>query len=110
MESLVFLLFFTMETTIPRWRTYRWRFQLRLPSKDGLRSTRHNFIGLKYLTQICSVVLLKGYLPEQWEIAQIILIWRPGDPLHELTSCRPTRLLNIVSKIFERLLKMAEDN
>jgi hypothetical protein len=44
-----------------------------------------------------------------------ILIWRPGDPLHELPSYRPISLLSIVPNIIEtlllkRLLKMVKVN
>jgi hypothetical protein len=32
-------------------------------------------IEIKYLTQLFSAVLLKGYFPAQWKVAQIILIF-----------------------------------
>jgi hypothetical protein len=35
-------------------------------------------IGIKYLTQLFNVVLLKGYFPAQWKVAQIIFILKPG--------------------------------
>jgi hypothetical protein len=49
------------------------------------------------------------------EVAQIILILKPGKPPNELTSYRPTSLLPIISKVFEkllrkRLLRMVENN
>jgi hypothetical protein len=31
-------------------------------------------IATKYLTQLFSAILLKGYFPAQWKVAQIILI------------------------------------
>jgi hypothetical protein len=37
-ENLAFLLLVTMEPTILGWLAYPWKFQLRLPSNDGLRS------------------------------------------------------------------------
>jgi hypothetical protein len=43
-------------------------------------------IGKKYLTQLFNAALLKGYFPEQWKVAQIILILKPGKPPTELTS------------------------
>jgi hypothetical protein len=61
-------------------------------------------IGIKYLTQLFNAVLLKGYFPAQWKVAQIILILKPGKPPKELTSYRPIILLPIVSKVFEKLL------
>jgi hypothetical protein len=72
-------------------------------------------IGIKYLTQLFNVVLLKGYFPAQWKVAQIILILKPGKHPKELTSYRPISLLPIVSKGFEkillkRLLPVVENN
>jgi hypothetical protein len=58
-----------------------------------------SIIGIKYLTQIFSAVLLTGYFPAQWKVAQIILILKPRKPPNELTSYRP-----IVSKVLEKLL------
>jgi hypothetical protein len=61
-------------------------------------------IGIKYLTQIFNAVLLTGYFPAQWKVAQIILILKPGKPPDELKSYRPISLLSIVSKVFKKLL------
>jgi hypothetical protein len=47
--------------------------------------------------------LLKGYLPAQWKVAQIILILKPGKPSNELTY-RAISFLPIVSKAFENML------
>jgi hypothetical protein len=43
-------------------------------------------VGIKYLTQLCNAVLLKGYFPEQWKLVQVILILKPGKPPHELSN------------------------
>jgi hypothetical protein len=60
----------------------------------------------QYLTQLFNAVLLKGYFPAQWKVAQIILIPKPGNsPTQELTSYRPTSLLPIISKVLYKLLK-----
>jgi hypothetical protein len=61
-------------------------------------------IGIKYFTQLFNAVLLKGYFPAQWKVAQIILILKPGKPPNELTAYWPISLLPIVSKVFEKLL------
>jgi hypothetical protein len=53
--------------------------------------------------------LLKGYFPEQWKVAQILIL-KPEKPPNELTSYRPTSLLSAVSEVFERLLPMDENN
>jgi hypothetical protein len=51
-----------------------------------------------------NAILLTGYFSAQWKVTQIILILKPGKPSNELTSYRPTSLLPIVSKVFEKLL------
>jgi hypothetical protein len=51
-----------------------------------------------------NAVLLKGYFPAQWKVAQIILILKPGKPPNELTSYQPISLLPTVSKVLEKLL------
>jgi hypothetical protein len=61
-------------------------------------------IGIKYLTQLFNAVLLKGYFPAQWKVAQIILILKPGKPLNDLTSYWPISLLPFVSTFSEKLL------
>jgi hypothetical protein len=66
-------------------------------------------IEVKYLTQLFSAVLPKEYFPAHWEVAQIILILKPGNP-NELTSYHPIGLLPVVSKAFEKLLLNDEMN
>jgi hypothetical protein len=58
-------------------------------------------IGIKYLTQLFNSALFLGYFPDQWKVAQIILLLKPGKHLHELQSYRPISLLPVVSKVFE---------
>jgi hypothetical protein len=60
--------------------------------------------GFQYLTQLFNAILLHGYFPAQWKVAQMILIPKPGKPPHALSSYRPISLLPIVSKVFEKLL------
>jgi hypothetical protein len=57
--------------------------------------------------------LINGYFLSQ--VAQIILISKPGKPPNKLTSYWPISLLPIASKVFEeillkRLLPMVENN
>jgi hypothetical protein len=59
--------------------------------------------GIKYLTQLFNSALLLGYVSDQWKVAQIILVLKPGKPPHELQSYRPISLLRVVSKVFEKL-------
>jgi hypothetical protein len=60
-------------------------------------------IGIKYLTQLFNSALFLGYFPDQWKVAQIILLLKLSKP-HELQSYRPISLLPVVSKFFEKLL------
>jgi hypothetical protein len=61
-------------------------------------------IGINYLTQLFSAVLLKGYFQAQWKIARVILILKPRISPNELTPYQPINLLLIVSKVCEKLL------
>jgi hypothetical protein len=68
-----------------------------------------------YLTQLFNTILRNGFFPATLEVAQIILILKPGKLPNELTSYRPISLLSIASKVFEslplkRLLPMVENN
>jgi hypothetical protein len=65
--------------------------------------------GIKYLTQLFNAVLLKGYFPAQWKVAQIILILKLGKPPNELIFYRPISFLAIVSKVLEKLLHNRTD-
>jgi hypothetical protein len=49
-------------------------------------------IGIKYLTQLFNSLLLTGYFPSQWKVAQMIPILKPGKPPSQLTSYRPISL------------------
>jgi hypothetical protein len=53
--------------------------------------------------------MLKWYFLAQWKLAQIHIL-KPGKTLSELTSWRPTSLLPITSKVFEKLLLTFENN
>jgi hypothetical protein len=58
-------------------------------------------MGMKFHTLLFTALLLKGYFPAQWEVAQIILIVKPGKP-NELTSSYPLHLKFFKSS-FQRL-------
>jgi hypothetical protein len=51
---------------------------------------------MKYFIQLFHAVLLRGYFPEQWKVAQIILISKAGKG--------PISILFTVTKVFEKLL------
>jgi hypothetical protein len=56
------------------------------------------------LTSICKSSIRRGYFPAQWEVAQIIMIFKPGKPLEAVGSYRPISLLPTMSKILEKAL------
>lgn len=58
---------------------------------------------LRLITFIFNAMLRIGYFPDQWKVAQIIVIPKPGKPPNEVASYRPISLLPIISKIFEKL-------
>jgi hypothetical protein len=68
--------------------------------------------GIHHVTQLLNAVLLKGYLPAQWKVAQIIPIPKPGKThsSHELTSYPPISLLLIIFKILEKFKRAAPNS
>lgn len=71
--------------------------------------------GMRYITILFNAILRIGYFPDEWKIAEIILIPKPGKKPELVQSYRPISLLPIISKVFEklflkRLLKIIKDN
>jgi hypothetical protein len=60
--------------------------------------------GIKYITHLFNVSFLIGYFPNQWKVAQIILLLKPGKPPNDPSSYRPISLLPMLLKIFEKLI------
>ena len=60
--------------------------------------------GIRYITQIFNAILRTGHFPDQWKVAQVLLIPKPGKPPEEPKSYRPISLLPVLSKVFEKLL------
>jgi hypothetical protein len=61
-------------------------------------------VGTKCITQLLNASLLLEYFLNQWKVAQIILLLKPGQPPNVTTSYRPISLLPTLSKVFEKLL------
>lgn len=59
---------------------------------------------IKNLTQIINASIRLCYFPNQWKVAQIILILKPGKPTDLPSSYRPISLLPTLSKVFEKLI------
>ncbi|CAH2103967.1 unnamed protein product [Euphydryas editha] len=60
--------------------------------------------GIVFLTILFNGILRIGYFPALWKVSQIIMIGKPGKPVHELTSYRPISLLPVTSKLFEKVM------
>jgi len=56
------------------------------------------------LTILYNNILLLSYYPLLWKFAQIIMVPKPGKPVHDVNSYRPISLLPIPSKVFEEIL------
>ena len=59
--------------------------------------------ALTFLTQIFNYLLQMGYFPYSWKRAAVIPIAKPNKPPMDPNSYRPTSLLSIVGKLFERI-------
>ena len=84
----------------------RWKL---LPNKSPgydliTRLNELPYVAIKFITQLMNAILRLGHFPDQWKVAQIILIPKPGKPHTEVSSYRPISLLPILSKVFEKLL------
>lgn len=56
------------------------------------------------LTYIFNAILRLQYWPQQFKIAEIILIAKPGKNPNHVSSYRPISLLSTISKVLEKLL------
>lgn len=55
------------------------------------------------ITHICNSILRNGHLPNQLEVAQIILIRKYEIHVEKMSSYRPILLLPMLSKLFQKL-------
>ncbi|CAK1588943.1 unnamed protein product [Parnassius mnemosyne] len=60
--------------------------------------------GIMFLTILINGIIRIGYFPALWKVSQIIMIGKPGKPVHEITSYRPISLLPVTSKVCEKVL------
>jgi hypothetical protein len=56
------------------------------------------------LTTFYNSMIRLSYYPLLWKFAQIVMVPKPGKPVHDVASYRPISLLPILSKVFEKLL------
>ena len=55
------------------------------------------------LVHICNSSLIEGVFPEQLKIACVLPLYKAEDPIY-FNHYRPVTLLNLLSKVFERLM------
>lgn len=60
--------------------------------------------GIVYLTILFNAIQRVGYYPDIWKVSQIVMIHKPGKPIHDVSSYRPISLLPIMSKLYEKSL------
>lgn len=60
--------------------------------------------AVRLLTIIFNAILRVGYFPDQWKVAQVITVQKPGKPPNDVTSYRPISLLPILSKLLEKVI------
>jgi hypothetical protein len=56
------------------------------------------------ITNLINAAFRLKYVPRLWNVAEVIMIPKPGKPPHEAASYRPISLLPVMSKLFEKLL------
>ena len=60
--------------------------------------------AIQALTTIINNCLASSYFPKAWKSASTIMIPKPGKDPHDPLSYRPISLLNVMGKIFEKIL------
>lgn len=62
------------------------------------------FKAMVKLTHLFNAAIRLRYVPAEWKVAEVITILKPGKPECQVTSYRPISLLNVVSKVFEKII------
>lgn len=60
--------------------------------------------AIKFITILFNAIIRLEYFPDQWKVAQIKMIIKPGKNEIDVLSYRPISLLPILSKLFEKAL------
>lgn len=60
--------------------------------------------GVRKLLYIINASLRLRYVPNQWKVAEVIMIPKPGKQPNDRKSYRPISLLPTMSKVFEKLI------
>lgn len=78
---------------------------MKAPGFDGMFNIVLKKLGPKALLLLCKIFnscLCLSYFPNQWKLAKVIPILKPGKDPTKSSSYRPISLLSSLSKVFER--------
>ena len=77
------------------------------PGNDRIHNSllkRLPAVGFTYLHLIMCVCMKLTYFPENWKIADVIVIPKPGKDRSQTSSYRPISLLSSIEKLLERVI------
>lgn len=57
------------------------------------------------LLRVTNELLQLQQFPDEWKVARLVLIWKPGKPIEDATSFRPLCMLNVICKLYESMIK-----
>ncbi|GBP91928.1 RNA-directed DNA polymerase from mobile element jockey [Eumeta japonica] len=60
--------------------------------------------GIMFLVILLNACLRLCHYPTQWKLAQVVMIFKPGKQIEEVSSYRPISLLPLNGKLFERVI------
>lgn len=63
-------------------------------------------LAISFLTKLFDHCFRTGYFPDEWKVARVVPIAKPGKPASRPDSYRPISLLCGLSKILEKLIKV----
>lgn len=79
----------------------------RAPGCDGLTNLVFKHCGRKAISHLCDIYnrcTRLEYFPPSWRHAEIVMLPKPGKDVLNPINHRPISLLNVMAKVFERLL------
>ena len=82
-------------------------FKHRAPGKDGI--TKHHLVNLppnmiKNLNNIINSTINLGHIPAAWKESIMVMLPKPGKSPRQVENYRPISLLNLPSKVLEKIV------